>query len=253
MITFLTAVFALLLQDKPLTAEQQKAQLDSRHAWLDPLKPTFGKFCEHAYTFADVNIISEVPKIGKVEVINPFPESYKPTWREMFDTLARQTQTSWSYSDKDTAWVFAKPALATPFKFDLAKEWKQEDRGLYVFCKPPDAPVGMDIYQLGSYSFEKDADKEMLKIRDEIALRFLSRINPDIKVDDMKKVTIDGAEAVHVETPAPKEGVTWRQWVFVKDGRAYAIVSALDNDKEALVKDVKATVVGFKFVKEAKK
>ncbi len=256
----LLALVALVQGDKPkpLTLEQQKERLDSRGDWPPVIagRRSFGKFCENAYTFCDVNICSEVKDIGKIELVNPFPDDYKPTWREILDTVARQTQTSYSYSDKideTGSWNFEKPAKPLPFKVTLGKGWTQEDRGLYLFCKPPNALVGMDVYLLGTYSFEKDAAKEELKIRDKLALRFLSKISPDTKVEDMKKVTIDGAEAVSFEAPAPKKEVTWRQWVFVKDGQAFAIVSALDNDKADLVKDVQAQVASFKCVKDEKK
>lgn len=235
----------------PLTAEQQAAQLKQRAAWSS-IGNTFDSFCTSAFTFSGVLLFSDLKGVGKVELVNPFPDSYKPTWREILDTLARQTQTSWSYSNKHGGWLFDKPALPLQFTIDLAKDWKQEDRGFYVFHKPPDVPVGMDVYQFGRYSFDKDADKECLKIRDRIALTLLEQISPKTKVEDMRKVAIDGTEALFFETPSPREGVTWRQWVFVKDGRAFGIVSALEDDKESLLKDVQRMVATFKLKKDEK-
>ena len=251
--------FALLLagcftlQEKILSKEAQAAQLDARTDTRVFNGGTMDKFCELAWTFRDVNICSDLKEIGKIQLTCPFPAAYEPTWREVFETVGRQTQTSWKYSIKHGGWLFDKPALPPVFTFDLAKGWKQEDRGFYTFCQPPDMPVGMDIYHLGTYSFEKEADKELLKIRDACAVNFAKGIKPDVKLEEMKKTEIDGCEALFLETPAPKEKVMWRQWVFAKGGRAIAIVSALDEGKDALLKDVKAMAASFKFVKEPKK
>lgn len=248
MMLSLAAALILIQEEdpKPLTKDQQEKELAERTSAKLLGISTFDSFCSSAWALSDVAIYSDLEDIGKVKLMNPFLEAYKPTWREVFDTVARQTQTSWAYSEKEAGWVFRKPALELPFTIELAKDWTREDRGLYLFCKPPKAPVGMDVYLFGSYSFEKDADKEILKMRDAWALQLLQQIKPGMKIEDMKKVSIDGAEALHVETPAPKPKVVWRQWVFAKEGRVYAIVSALDESQDELVKDVQAMVASFK-------
>lgn len=238
---------------KPLTPEQREKQLNQRTSAGLLGMSTFDSFASAAYAMSDVVLTCEEGDVIKEPLSNPFPEFYKPTWREVMETLARQMRTSWSYSEKKATWMFAKPALPRPFKVELPKGWKDEDRGFYVFFQPPKAEVGMDVYLLGTYSFEKDADKEMVKVRDHWALAYLKEIDPKAKTEDMKKVKIEGSEALHFETKAPRPGVTWRQWVFTKDNAAYGIVSALDDDKKELLKDVQRMVASFKFVPAAKK
>ena len=233
---------------KPLTPDEREKQLNERVSigLLD--KGSLDAFISMAYAMSNVQISYVDPAFGRGRVDNPFPEFYTPTWREVFETIARQTRTSWTYSEKKGEWLFDKPAVAPTFQVTLAKGWAQEDRGYYVFFKPPKGPVGMDIYMLGTYSFDKDADKEMARVRDAWALNFLKPIRSEAKIEDMKKVEIDGSEALHLEAKAPKPGVVWRQWVFAKNGALFAIVSALDEDQAALVKDVQAMAASFKFV-----
>ena len=230
----------------PLTEKERTKQLNRRTSGALLGISTVNSFCSHAYALENVLLFSDLPDIGRIRLMNVFPESYKPTWREMLQTLARQTQTSWSYSGKHGGWLFDKPAMPLPFSLKMAEGWTREDRGSYLFCRPPGAPVGMDVYMLGTYSFAKEEDKNFTKVRDDWATRFLQRIKPDAKVKDMEKVEIDGVEALHFKTPAPKPGVIWRQWVFVKEGRAFAVVSALDAGQAGLLKDVRAMVSSLK-------
>lgn len=192
------------------------------------------------YTVSDVNI--EAPKDVLDALIEvPFVAGYKPTWHELFDALGRATQTTWTYRPERNSWVFGKPAPALPYSFKLANNWTQEDQGGFLMCKPSTAPVGMDIYCMGSYSFEKDAEKSFDGIRDKIALTFASRFSKDIQTKDMKKIIIDGVESLYFETPTNRAGVIWRQWVLVKNGIALAVVSAVDaKNEKAVLPDVEA-------------
>jgi hypothetical protein len=121
---------------RPLTAERQASQLKTRTSAALLGMGSLNAFASSAYAADDVHLFWDDEKLGKVRPTNPFPESYRPTWGEVFEAIGRQTQTSWSYSEKRGGWVFAKPAQAMPFTFEL------------------DAPVGMDIYHLGTYSFD---------------------------------------------------------------------------------------------------
>ena len=255
----LTFIFALPVlmaaQDsgsKPLSTDQREKQLSTRVSPGLLGNSTFDSFASAAYALHYVVLTCKDEKVIRERLSNPFPEFYKPTWREILETLARQLRTTWSYSEKEACWLFAKPALPRPFKIDLAKGWKEEDCGFFISFQPPDAEVGMDVFYLGTYSFEKDSEKELLKARDHWALQFLKEINPKARIDDMKKVSIDGGEALHFETGAPREGVMWRQWVFARNGGVYGIVSALDKDRKALLKDVQGMVASFKFTSPTK-
>lgn len=178
------------------------------------------------------------PELAGVELSGVFPSSYRPTLSELLEALARDTGTS-----VQEGRVLAPPAMPLPFTFQLAPEWVSEDRGGYVFTRPPYAPAGMDIYLLGTYSFE-DQDGYR-KIRAEQALKSAQSLRPEATLSDMERVTVDGAEALYYETrPLPNR--FWRQWVFFRGQRCYMIVSTCEPRLEVrMKKEVDAMVASF--------
>ena len=223
-------------------SESERAEFLARRTSGNIAPGSFSSIASLLYAVSEVSIDASA-ETAKVRVQVPFAGGYAPTWRELFDALGRATQTNWSYNADKRSWIFAAPASALPYTLKLASNWTQEDQGGFLMCKPALAPVGMDIYYMGTYSFEKNAEKSLRRIRDEVAMTFASRLNKDVDSGDMKKVNIDGSEALYFETPTPRPGVTWRQWVLVKNGLALAIVSAIDAANEkAILPDIEAMV-----------
>jgi hypothetical protein len=233
-------------QGRPaLTHEQQKSFLSERTA-SGTLIGQFSSFGSMLYAVHDVTIHSDDKEVNDTRLEWSFPAYYKPTWSELFDFIARQTGTSWKYDSIRDYWVFSKPAMKLPYEIDIANHWTSHDEGLYVGYTPPTAPVGMDIYALGLYSPElAQAPKMLEKVRNSWAMQFAEHFKRNVTINQMEKVIVDGAESLYFEAPAPREGFLWRQWVFIKDGQAFAIVSTLKRDDTKLLTDVRSMVNSF--------
>jgi hypothetical protein len=164
-----------------VVVDLSKAQQDALLAKRVPghLIGDFDAYCSVLYTLDFTAIHTENDEINETRLDACFPDFYKPTHAELFEAIARQTKSTWSYDSKRGFWVFAKPAQKLPYTIALAEKWKADDRGEYVCYQPPSAPVGMDIYMLGTYSAEKVSDERALydRVRESIALRFAKRIN----------------------------------------------------------------------------
>jgi hypothetical protein len=232
-----------------LTSEQQKALL-SRRLPSGAITGTFGSFGSFLYAALDVAIHTDDKEIGDAELHSPFPDFYKPTLKELLDTIALQTGSSWAYDSQRDYWVFAKPARPKPYTIALADKWVANDRGVYVSYKPPTYPVGMDIYYYGVYSADDPEQEQALweKIRDSWAIGFASNFKRGISIAEMQKVSVDGVEALYFETTTTRPGVIWRQWALVKNGKAFVIVSTLPSGDKQLLSDVEAMVKSFRVV-----
>jgi hypothetical protein len=218
----------------PLTAEQQKKLLESRiHGGM---MGSFNSFASLLYAVHSVVTHTDDKEIAETSLQGVFPDFYKPTHAELFNSMARQMSASWSYDDKRAYWVFAKPVLPWPFKITLAPGWHREERGNYLFCKPPKAPVGMDVYVMGEYSSTPEDPGLAAKMREGTAMMFAKNFKKDVTAKDMSLVKVGNCEALHFKTPAPKPGITWRQWSIAENGQVVLIVSAMDdvNEKEIL-------------------
>lgn len=201
------------------------------------------------YAVMDVLVSCKTKKVAQTPLRSPFPEFYKPTWREYFDAVALQTHTQWHYQDDTYGFMFEEPPLPLPFEVQLADGWRAEHRGQYVAFVPARAPVGMDIYMGGSYSAEKDEALLHERVRADWAMTFLPRIDEGARIDNMQTVEVDGAEALFYSTANPKTKVLWRQWVFIKNGMCFLIVSAIPPElDEALWPDVQAMQRSFRVV-----
>jgi len=236
---------------KPLTDVEQAKFLSTRLPG-NTIEGTFDSYCGFLHDAINVVIHSEDEEINSAELHSPFPDFYTPTWRELFNTIGLQTGSSWRYDSQIDVWIFAKPAMRKPFTITVADKWIQSDEEGYVKFTPPTYPVGMDVYYKGSYSADdkKDAESLYLKVRDVWAIEFASGFKQDVSVKDMKTVTVDGAEALYFESPAPLHGVIWRQWVLVKDGKAFIIVSSLLPAHTQLLSDVQAMVKSFHVISQ---
>ena len=86
------------------------------------------------------------------------------------------------------------------------------------------------------------------RIRNSWATGFASRLRPGVKISEMQRASVDGVEALYFQAPAPRHGVMWRQWVLVKNGHAFVIVSTLANNDTKLLADVESMVKSFRVI-----
>ena len=212
----------------------------------------FGSYSSLLYAVNDVVIQSKSEAVNKTTLNSPFPDFYRPTWREVFDTIARQTKSSWKYDAARDSWVFTIPQQPLPFEIQIAKGWKAHDEGFYVGYQPVIAPVGMDVYMLGHYSATNTNEEAELfiRVREAIALRFARSFKKDVSAKEMTEVSMNGLMALHFKVATPSTGIIWRQWIVVHSGLAFAIVSAIkpEHDKD-ICPDVQNMVESFKVLK----
>ncbi len=236
----------------PLTENQQRALLERRLS--GQMLGLFNGYASLLFAVDNIVVHSDIKDIGTTELSSPFPEFYKPTVAELFDSLARQTASSWSYDAKRAYWLFAKPAMPMPFKVQLAKGWESDERGNYLFCKPPGAPVGMDIYVMAEYSGAEDDPKLPEKMREAAALLFARNFKEDVTAKDMSIVRVGEYDSLHFKVPTPRPGTTWRQWAIAEEGQVILIVSAIDNANEKeVLPGVEAAIKTFEMKKKEPK
>lgn len=232
-----------------LTEEEQNTFLATRTA--GSLADTFKLFCEFCWLENDVFIYSDIEGIGEIALPPVYPRTYRPTWRELFNTVARITHSSWHYDPQRRGWIFGPEPQPLPFTISRAADWQVEDRGQYVFYRPPQAPVGMDVYMLGEYSPDKGQTMANISrdFRECNALLFIGEAFPDLEASDMQRVTIGGMEALYFTTHVKKSDTVWRQWSLAENGRSFLIVSAIKSDIErSILPAVEAMVQSFRMV-----
>jgi hypothetical protein len=217
----------------PLTAEEQQKLLASRRPGA--MIGNLNSFASLLYAVSSISVGTDDKEIAETDLSSPFPEFYEPTVAEFFDSIARQCGVSWSYDMVRSRWMFNKPAKPMPFTIKLAKGWESEERGNYLFCKPPDAEIGMDIYVMARFSADPEDEELPAKMREATALMFAERIKEDITAKEMSTVKAGNLEALHLKIPAPRPGTTWRQWAIAEDGQVIVIVSAIDDGMEKKV------------------
>lgn len=233
----------------PLTEKQQKELLSGRLRSGDIIG-TFNSFTSLLFALNQVAMHTEDTEINNTKLNSPFPEFYKPTLGELFDTIALQTRSSWKYDAKTNYWVFAKPAIQKPYFIAIGDKWTTRDMGIYTGYKPATFPVGMDVYYYGVYSADdsKRAASLWEKVRNTWALKFASNFKRGITIDELKKVRVDGVEALYFEGPAPRPGITFREWALIKNGKMFVIISTLPTDDKQSVADVEAMVKSFRVI-----
>jgi len=207
---------------------------------------TFSAYASLLFAGQDVIIAADDEKLCETELHPLFMDDYKPTWAELFDCIARQTRSTWKYDARSTCWIFSATE-SVPFSVDVPTGWTWQDHGEHVTFKPAGAAKVMDVHCLGRHSFASEKKKNLAKVREFYALRFAQAIDPKAELENMQEVRVADAKALYYESPAPKPGFTWRQWIFLKDTQAIAIVCSIPSVSEkSLLKDVKAMVETFK-------
>jgi hypothetical protein len=233
-----------VLKRKSLSPAEQQKFLKVRGPGV--MMGNFRSYASLLFAVADICIGSKDQNVINSILYSWYPdkELYMPTHAELFDMIARQTGSSFSYDAKADFWAFQPPSLPIPFTVQKANGWTEEERPGYVAYIPPTAPVGMDIYMMGKYS-GLTPDKER-KIIEHGAALYSKRIDPKSTAKTMKEVTVDGVAALYFSSPAPSPGMLWRQWAFLKNGELYVIVSAYkEEQKEQIEKDVDSMVATF--------
>lgn len=186
---------------------------------------------------------------GKTPLQSPFPEDYRPTWRELMDCLARQVQCSWRYNHDTGYWDFKPAEVKPPFALKIAEGWTRRDDGQSIVFIPPIAPVGMDVYIMGHYSSDDPAKAEevLTRARLHAAMLFARNFKPDVSDKDFTMEKVSGETALFFSAPAPRDPkFTWRQWAFVKRGWCFVIVSVISAENEPrLLKEVKGMIGSF--------
>ena len=207
-----------------------------------------------------VGLMTSDKEIMQKNLMPVFPEAYQPTLRELLDAIAVQTSSSWKHDtsgeyvekgiENVTIFEFSPSKHEKPYTIELADGWKSRDMGCWVMCKPEKFPVGMDIYELGSYSFAKDEKAGRKRVREAAALEWAHRVAPDATIKDMKEVKVGDVSALFFTRKVPSaldQELVWRQWVFMVEGSCYFIVSTLPEELGAkLLPDVKKMVASFK-------
>ncbi|MCE9547257.1 MAG: hypothetical protein K8T25_17435 [Planctomycetia bacterium] len=235
---------------KPLTPEQQDEFLKTRLSGAMGNK--FHQFSNMFLVTSRINLpmgvglMTSSREVADADLRSPFPESYQPTMREFLDTIALQSHAQWKYEptgkyiDTDepnrpiqdlAVYEFTPVKRVKPFKVTLAEGWKSEDKGNWVMLIPPSFPVGMDIYEMGTYSTDdKTKEKELFdKVRTDVALQWAQRVN-DTHVEDLKSVKIGSHDALFFTAMVPShigKDLRWRQWVFMENNRCYFVVSTI--------------------------
>jgi hypothetical protein len=235
---------------KALSQSEQDAFLSKRTS--ASMLGSFRAFSSLLYAADSVVIHTESPEIISAQLTSCMPDFYKPTRRELFDAIAVQTQSAWRYDSGKSCWVFAKHKKPRMYySIDSAKGWTRNDRGLYVGYHPAIAPVGMDIYIMGSYSSDKPEDANALykKVRDSFAVMFAKNFKQDTASSDMKEITVNTCQALFFEITTPDKMI-WRQWVIVEAGKAFVIVSAIKSEHDdQIYPDVQKMLGSFTIAK----
>ena len=252
-LNFSQLVFGQDQKRKILTPAEQKQFLAKRLP-TNKIAGSFESFGSLLFAVKDVIIHSDVETIRKTALQPTFHDFYQPTWEELFNSIAAQTKSSWSYDSKLDYWVFAAPILPKPFAITIAENWTSRDMGVWIGYKPPMYPAGMDIYYWGKCTTDdpKEQTKLSEKIRNTWAMNFASKINKEVAIDEMKKVKIAGVEALFFEAPAPMPGLMWRQWAVVIDGKTFFILSTLPTEDKKFYAEVEEMIKSFHLVETEK-
>ena len=261
----------------PLTAEQQHRLLDTR---LDGgMEFTFGQFSNMFLVSSQINLGSGVglvtasKEIAESPLQSPFPASYQPTLREFLDAIALQTSADWKYdptgkfvhsdvpredpSERLALFEFTGTKREKPFAVTLAQGWKANDKGNWVMYVPPAFPVGMDIYEMGTYSCPEPKREHGFadEIRSAVALEWAKRVNEKAQSEDLKRTKVGKFDALFYETlihPQPDQNIKWRHWVFMDGDKCYFIVSTLPTELDGKVfPDLEKMLASFRIDRQS--
>ncbi len=225
-----------------MTKEQQNHFLNKRILGTGMMgMGKFSSFGSYLYAFGVARIHTNNPEVANTRLKSLPDPSYKPTMRELFNEIAKQTSSSCSYNAERRHWLFFRPL---PFTIKIAEGWISQPQVGYMFYKPPTAPVGMDIMFAGS----TESDESAKQARERLAIQYAKPFKSDVQLSEMKEVVVGAGKALFYTTET-KKGVIWRQWVIVTGNRCFVIVSAIKPEHEnTILPDVKNMVQSFRIV-----
>jgi hypothetical protein len=257
---------------KPLTKEQQEQLLGTRlEGGMDF---SFSQFANMFLVSSRIQIghgiglMTSTKEIAETKLQSPFPSFYSPTLREFLDAIALQTFAEWKYDptskylhsevEDKTPWEglaifeFTTKKRERPFEVTLADGWKSIDKGNWLMLVPPSFPVGLDIYEMGSYSSDDKAkEKDLLnKVRTEVALEWAQRVAENVDRERLKPAKVGPYEALSFEAMVPSQlnkELRWRQWVFMAENKCYFVVSTILPDlDDKIFPDVQKMLTSFR-------
>ncbi len=243
---------------KVLSAKEQEALLEERLS--GDTVGAFGPFCNMFFvrskidTSKAIGLMCKIPGAESVDLEPAFASNYKPTLRELLDTLAAQLKARWVYADRSQVMDSTMPPdgksitdiaifdfVPAESKFDCEMTpidgWKVSPQSNFVMYVPPIAPMAMDMHVLGKVS-ASDPTKQAKLIADtprDFALDQFRRFKPQAKAEDLKKTKVGSYDAYFFETALPPSGeekVHWRQWHFMVGNQLYYVISTIIPSQE---------------------
>jgi hypothetical protein len=244
----------------PMTQDELNELLDKR--LVSSMGLSFAHFSNMFFTYTynhfnrAVGLATANEKIANATLSTPFPVFYKSSLREFLDAIALQTSSKWKYDATDK---FVKNLTKhqspkniaifefidysdrpKPYEIKVANDWKVSDHGNWVQHTPPGESVGMDIYEMGSYSApDKTQEADLLKrVPNEVALEWAKRVQAKASIADMKPAKVGPYDAIFFDAMVKsqlKKDVRWRQWVFMVGNKCYFIVSTIFPESESKV------------------
>lgn len=278
---------AARVEVRPLTAEQMQRLLSIR--LNGGMGASFSQFANQFLVASriqmgvGIGLMTPDPEIAEMLLRSPFPSTYEPTLHEFLDALALQTFSQWKYDptnqyvrkqsehggefheetpeeskssgEIDDLAIFeftkTKAQREKPFAVTVAEGWQAIDKGSWVMYVPPRFPVGMDIYEMGTYSPQgQDAMQDFYSgIRAAVALEWAQLVHEGAKPEDLRSAKVGAFDSLFYETTVPSslgEDLHWRHWVFMVDNACYFVVSTLPPDREdKLLPDVERMLASF--------
>jgi hypothetical protein len=162
----------------------------------------------------------------------------------------------WTHHSGLAIFEFTKTKREKPFDVTLADGWRAVDMGNWVMHVPPGFPVGMDIYEMGTYSSDEKATNQDFanQIRSAVALEWAQRVNEKAKQKDLKPFKVGTFDALFYESMIPSQldkEIRWRQWVLIVDDKCYFIVSTiLPELEDKIFPDVEKMLASFRIKTE---
>jgi len=230
-------------QDSTHLSEKQEKCLSKKTIKTNVLgQSTFNSFARYLYAINIASIETDNPEVS-IKHLRSLPDANRSiTIRELFDEIANQTSSTWSFDEKRNCYIFSKPL---PFVFELARGWTKEIRNGYIFLKPPKAPAGLDIYfagQIGSLETINDA-----RIR--IAKQYAEPITPGVTEASMQEDTFSSQKVLFYKTVIQSNKTIWRQWAIVANEQCFVLVSAIKPEDETIIfPDVEKMIQSFKVI-----
>ncbi|MCW5821557.1 MAG: hypothetical protein KIT34_02075 [Cyanobacteria bacterium TGS_CYA1] len=202
-------------------------------------------------------LVSLSNEVSAKQLMSTFPQSYKPTFKELLDCLAQQTSSTWKYNPDDKfikvedkegqkqskpsepvdiyIFEFTPSTNEKSFTVELPSGWTSKDMGHWVKYSPPKFPVGLDIYEMGTYS-SSDGDSIKLKsIPSDLLLEWGKRIKQNPTKADLKKGKIGTFDADLYEceiSGKDDKKLKWHNWTFMNGNKCYFVLSAYPNELE---------------------